>query len=222
MSSFQLSDAHVTAMLNGATTLYRTQFGGNGSFRWYFGDLNHQGELTPETADRVGTMLLAENDKSLRHEYGDDLPERSYRFVEDLRPVDPLKILKTAKCYEYQRCEHPGWESSEAAAFTRHLVNLAISGLPGYRDAPWGVTAMTDVLAHTGTDVCPRLSDGRPDATSLRYVRWTVARWIENLTVNERHYQKAASPHSADLVGTRSQLSMAREVEELLRHVTKL
>jgi hypothetical protein len=151
MSAFTLCDAHIDAMLNGAMlngamTLHRKTFA-NGGFTWYFGDLDdNTGELTPATADRVGSMLLAGHEGSLCHEYGGDAGERLYRFTPDRRPVDPVRILKATRCYVYQSCEHPGWEAGEARRSCDALADLAISRLPGYAEAPWALTRMADVL----------------------------------------------------------------------------
>jgi hypothetical protein len=50
------------------------------------------------------------------------------------------ELLNAVHCYEYQACEHPGWETSEAHAFCKALERRLISKLPGYNDGPWAIS----------------------------------------------------------------------------------
>lgn len=75
-------------------------------------------ELTDQTANEIGTMLLNE-----------------YRKINN--QLDPVIVLKAIACYEYQSCEHSEWKTSEAFTFCRSLE--AIRALPGYEEAPWGI-----------------------------------------------------------------------------------
>lgn len=56
----------------------------------------------------------------------------------DLDHVDPVQVLKSAACYEYQANEVAEWEESEAHHFILALQNAAIAALPGYGAAVWG------------------------------------------------------------------------------------
>ena len=104
-------------------------------------------ELRPDTADAVGQMLLDENVNSVRHRYpgsGDNLPGRTDReyltpFVHDIWQTVPsvVQVLKLLDCYEYQSCEHPEWDDSEARAFCQALRSQQIGRLPGYEEARW-------------------------------------------------------------------------------------
>jgi hypothetical protein len=58
--------------------------------------------------------------------------------------VDPVVLLKQVGCYQYQSCEHPGWEASRAFAWTTALYQqLNRAGYshtsPGYDEAPLGL-----------------------------------------------------------------------------------
>lgn len=117
-------------------------------------------ELTPETADRVGAMLWSENARSVAYRYDEDYDEipgpndfgvmalAGYRY-EGQRlsasplhaQVDPVAVLKACDGFEYQSCEHPDWESSEAHAFLDALRRKMIRALPGYADADWSIRA---------------------------------------------------------------------------------
>lgn len=53
-------------------------------------------------------------------------------------PFTLYDVAKAVRCYQYQSCEHPGWEGSEAKAFTDALVSAYLSAQPEYDAAEWG------------------------------------------------------------------------------------
>jgi hypothetical protein len=95
----------------------------------------------------VGQMLWSENLRSVQCRYEDTKPTE-LPGTDDIplydahapwpQPIDPVEVLKAADCYEYQSCEHPGWETSESRSFIMRLRQRAWQHLPGYDDAPWG------------------------------------------------------------------------------------
>ena len=97
-------------------------------------------ELTVETADSVGLMLLAQNYASVNFRYESKEDEPLYRFTRLAGYPDPVIVLKALGCYEYQACETPDWEQTEAQAFCQALRKRMIGVLPGYEDAPWEIT----------------------------------------------------------------------------------
>lgn len=97
-------------------------------------------ELTRDTADAVGQMLADENYRSVNHRYAEDEdPEGFFAFDRAPVSVDPVQALKAIRCYEYQSCEHPEWENSEARAFCDALRLRMINKLPGYEEAAWEI-----------------------------------------------------------------------------------
>jgi len=115
-------------------------------FGWYHNNQRH--ELTGDNASEVGQMLLDECIKSVMYRYEDskvtDLPGRTdaeylipFQFNLSYNPPTPVQTLKLLSCYEYQSCEHPEWETSEAYAFCQALRHGTIDRLPGYDEAPW-------------------------------------------------------------------------------------
>jgi hypothetical protein len=56
----------------------------------------------------------------------------------------PVDVLKAIDCYQYQSCEHPGWQTSEAKAFTDALRRAWTHLVPGYDEAPWGAPRPMD------------------------------------------------------------------------------
>lgn len=91
--------------------------------------------IAAEDADECGRDLYAECVKSVSYRYPDDsfdelpgliekIPVAEYRYVE---PSDKLVLTDqhyraAARCYRYQSCEHPGWESSAAHDSNEHLI----------------------------------------------------------------------------------------------------
>jgi len=141
MSAYIVDKAHINALLRFADA---PAYHSHSSFTWYHNEEWH--ELTHETEDAVGQMLLDENVKSVCYRYPDDsitslpgrtdaeylMPFKAYPTVNRPTATDALSMIG---CYEYQSCEHPEWPESEAKAFCDALTHRAIRRLPGYEDA---------------------------------------------------------------------------------------
>jgi len=128
MSAFMVPIEHIRAMINaGLNAPY-------GPMTW------KNSELTPATAGKVGAMLLAENQRSVNYRYNEQETEEPYTHGPSSRR-SPVEILLAIACYEYQACETPDWEQSEAAEFCRVLQLQLIHQLPGYGEAQaWPIT----------------------------------------------------------------------------------
>jgi hypothetical protein len=158
MSAFIVSDNHIHALLTAGLDNPRY-----GALRWFApeseeprGDADTQAgepwgptaiesanrrrrELTRDTADAVGLMLLAQNYASVNYRYDEHEEEPLYRFQELGCTIDPVVVFKAIDCYNYQSCESPDWEETEAYAFCQALRSKMIHALPGYDAAPWGI-----------------------------------------------------------------------------------
>jgi hypothetical protein len=109
-------------------------------------------ELRPrdrERAAEVANMLYLENIRSVSHRYPGDKSSATLPGTSGGSPItardfigspdiDPVQVLKAIHCLDYQSCEHPGWEASEAHAFLASLSKAAVCVLPGYEAANWG------------------------------------------------------------------------------------
>lgn len=91
-------------------------------------------QLTRDTAGTVGAMLLAQNRRSVDFRYDETDIEEPYihRPSSDRQPV---AMLRAVSCYEYQACETPDWEDTEAARFCQALRAHLIRQLDGYDDS---------------------------------------------------------------------------------------
>lgn len=108
------------------------------------------------TADEVGAMLVATNLDSIHARYPDTIEapeetpgpierywEHEYRWADPRYVPTAVEALKAISCYEYQSCEHEGWEDSEAKRYCEALRDAVIHHLPGMDDAPWDWSAET-------------------------------------------------------------------------------
>jgi hypothetical protein len=83
-------------------------------------------------------ILWDENARSVAERYREPSPAPFPGRVKGERPtlVEGFKLLD---CYEYQSCEHEGWDSSIARRICRDLRSRLTGALPGYDEAPWGL-----------------------------------------------------------------------------------
>lgn len=102
--------------------------------------------LTPETAGRVGAMLLAENQRSVDHLYDEEEWETPYLFQHLSWRPDPVAVLRAIAGYRVQASEHPEWPDSEATRFCAALQTTAISSLPRFHVLPNLIETEQDLL----------------------------------------------------------------------------
>lgn len=109
----------------------------------------HEGE---RSADEIGQILVDENVRSVEYRYpravNDDggLPGpiaayygEPYTLTPRRRSLTAVETLAALSCYEYQACEAPDWEKSEAYKLCDALRRLVIHFLPGYDAAGWEI-----------------------------------------------------------------------------------
>jgi hypothetical protein len=141
MSAFEVSKAHIDAMISAALAPDSL----NQPLSWYGGNPTRQFEVTWENAEQWGLTLVAENRASVNSRYEEEEIEDLYTFTRHLGPFDPIAVIKITRCYMYQACEHPEWEASEAHALCKALILKMIYALPGYDEAPWAISDVSEV-----------------------------------------------------------------------------
>lgn len=135
MSAFFVGVDHINAMLTVAKAL-----------KVYVpspteGEPYRQADRLPqESFDALGRLLIEENIKSLAARYPDDYAKLlnkfkvdDYKFVEDddfLQRHALTDAIHLVECYEYQSCEHDGWEGSWAHKFSNALARKAALTIP--------------------------------------------------------------------------------------------
>lgn len=79
-------------------------------------------------ANELGHMLWAENHASVNYRYNEHTRVPGYAFrpvpelaTTELEPSHLVILDRQRRCYEYQTCEHPEWETSTARALMGSL-----------------------------------------------------------------------------------------------------
>lgn len=129
MSAFMCSDEHLIALAE-----YAVQ-----KNLWLAGKCEHDRQASFQHA--LNTLYRA-NQASVNTRYPSD-PDRTESPTVELsrgipRKFNPIAILKSVHCYEYQACETHAWEYSDAFKLCRRIEKAAIQSLPGYAEAAWG------------------------------------------------------------------------------------
>lgn len=124
MSAFMCSDEYISALVNGAIEYGIDLPRGYDPGEWF-------------------AALVAENKVSLTARYGKRGEEgraspRAHRFTPKIA-LPALHVIKLAQSYEYQACEHDGWDKSEAKRWIDLLIAGLIFKIPGYGAAPWSI-----------------------------------------------------------------------------------
>lgn len=110
------------------------------------------GKIPSVIATRYAAILLAENVRSVRCRYADDIGDYdeiqiSASDVLGAAPLQPVVILKLCNCLSYQSCESDDWETTNAYKLLQQIKDAAIRLLPGYEDAPWGLDDISSIKA---------------------------------------------------------------------------
>lgn len=142
MSAYVCSKAHIKAL---AIFAVRRRHGSIEVDPSYVDGANDMAFKPAELiATRYAAILLAENVRSVRSRYADDLgdyEEIQISASEVLRPaaLSPVAILKLCNSLAYQSCETEDWETTNAYKLLQQIKDSAIRILPGYEEAPLGL-----------------------------------------------------------------------------------
>lgn len=137
-----------------------------------------EGIIVAEVADEVGKKLWTENFRSVNYRYRGRKRRPSYCFTPASGPLEEAIVLLNIGCYEYQTCEHPEWDASQAHHWMRCLTaaivhRMGIDSIPlaGERDGdtavwhytrtweksngkiPWGITNIEQAVKEA---TCPQ------------------------------------------------------------------
>ena len=132
MSAYVVSDEHIDVLIYYAIAKQAS---------YYFHP--RRVEITRENANEIGQILLDENHRSVNYRYNetDKAPEYKYKPAPGSLPANhqPVQILKAISCLDYQCCETDDWATTHAHAVLEGIKDKAISCLPGYDAAAWGI-----------------------------------------------------------------------------------
>ena len=137
MSAFVVGHDHIDALLTFAVDL---------KIAFYNPENKRTEYINDTTVTDIGKILLAENERSVGHRYGetdpDDMPgttgedSRNYKFRRFGANLTCLSILKACDCFDYQACETEDYEASLACRIVNCIRGYAVRRLPGFDDAP--------------------------------------------------------------------------------------
>ena len=180
MSAYLMDQGVVDGLVKTAVS-----YGGAVGFAYPFGRAQRQ-FLNAANANRLVTLMLCENYQSVSYRYRgeplEDLPgpydskffaqalDGTYQMVDLLRrDLDPIDVIAGVDCYDYQSCEHDGWDDSEAKAFCETLRVEAVRRLLAEEPLP----------AHISKEKLEELIHELPG------YRWGSAWSIYNLKLDE-------------------------------------
>ena len=150
MSAFVVSNSHIDAIIRAAEQ-HRSRLS---AFSWGFlgttlPDPSDPERKTIDGATYCGKLLLEANVSSVAYRYAhnpsatpDPAIVAAYRYDWQRAPkLDGAALIKAIDCLDYQSCERPDWDSTQAAKMLRDLKSVAIASLPGYDAAEWALSA---------------------------------------------------------------------------------
>lgn len=140
MSAYVCSKAHIKALAIFAESKIEP---------WYVDGAKDLSRDSSEVATRYAAILLAENVRSIRARYADDVGDYEEIQISNSEVLMPkalgaVTILKLCNCLAYQSCETDDWETTNAYKLLQQIKDAAIRVLPGYEDAPWGIHNMSE------------------------------------------------------------------------------
>jgi hypothetical protein len=147
MSAFLVSKTHIDLLVHAGLTYPRS-----GNLRWADPDYSLGQGLTEQTADITGQMLWDANRRSVNHRYRETevAPRYTYEPLADRGfIIEAACVFKALSCYDYQACEVPDWERTQAFNFCAALRELAAIWVPRYESMPWGIDKPGDVVFST-------------------------------------------------------------------------
>lgn len=97
------------------------------------------------TMHEMAELLSLENARSIVYRYPQDSMDDTMHTwakgeVESMlwMAIKPEQVIQSVRCYQYQACEHPGWNESRAKDITDRLLMAAVRVLPAVEKAEWG------------------------------------------------------------------------------------
>lgn len=131
MSAFVVGTDLIDLIVSAGWELSRRESRGVFVVRWSEG----QAEWERDDLSALGSLILAENVRSVNYRYQETMPEDPAELDYVFRPV-AINITTAATwwdvisgiaCVRYQSCEHPEWRDSLAARVLDRVERLVIS-----------------------------------------------------------------------------------------------
>lgn len=99
--------------------------------------------VTTVDPDEIGRVLWRENHRSVNARYDQRHRTPPYAYRRPAQKIPPSGVLYAIGCYDYQSCEHDGWESSQARRWVSTLAEALrahpdVDPSPEFGTYPWG------------------------------------------------------------------------------------
>ena len=116
---------------------------------YYHPRLRSRQTVTPEY---IGRALMLCNVEAFTRAYdGRHTEAAEWKEAHEWKPIhpasydhiDPVQVLKSISCYEYQASDHAQWDDHDCAFFLARLKEAAIHRLPGFEAAKYGAPEPT-------------------------------------------------------------------------------
>lgn len=128
MSAFLCSDQHINTIVS---------FGVLNEASYYRDNRHH---YLKQERDASAQILKNTNIDAINARYREGCQHESIFFRQaGARDLEPVAVLKLCNSYDYQACEVPDYENTEAAKIVDSVRHVAIRKLPGYDDLPWAI-----------------------------------------------------------------------------------
>jgi hypothetical protein len=141
MSAFVCDADHIDCIITWAIQVKAT---------YWNPETNIRTQITRENATAIGTILLDQNIRSVVGRYEGSSPDfadrhknNTYTFRPFNEPLDGVTVLKQINCLDYQSCESEEWEQTLAWRILDGITAATVRKLPGYENAPWGISRTT-------------------------------------------------------------------------------
>ena len=129
MSAFVVSDKHINTMLS---------FGSRHIDRISLPDGQILSFKDANDLQIMAEIMLKENYRSVNYRSRENEGSHQIKFEFEYK-YTPIQIVKACQCFDYQCCETDDWKESNAYRINSWLMSSAISELPGYDQAEWGM-----------------------------------------------------------------------------------
>ena len=125
--------------------LFLAQAASEYQIKWING--NGEWQNITKTASQSQTNALAqrlwdENIRSVNYRYQETNNPKEFIIKkiehQGTYDIDPIQVLKSIHCLQYQSCETSDWEKTEEYIILKALEQAAIRHLPRYEQAEWG------------------------------------------------------------------------------------
>ena len=134
MSAFVVSDKHIDQLAN------LIVYGPAGASRNWTAPRFNGSTACGMDIDAIALALLRENIISVNARYGEgaELPTQyTAKIIPITGRMQLAQAFKALDCYEYQSCEHEGWDTSPLRQLCNQVRRQMIALLPGYSEAQW-------------------------------------------------------------------------------------